>query len=84
MSDKLATGISYTFSGITVTGAALSFNEAMLLGGFLLGVATFLYNVWAKERVIKADKIYKKAMLEELKARGTVNTGQDSSIADIE
>jgi len=53
MSDKAATGVSYTASAATLVLGALSLNDWVMLGGLATGLAGLLYNIWFKERVIK-------------------------------
>lgn len=52
MSDKVATTTTYFASGATIIGA-LTFNEWMMLGGFVVGLITAIYNIWFKERLLK-------------------------------
>ncbi len=48
--ERAATGASYSASVATM---ALSFNEWMMLGGFLLGVGTFVVGWVYKERTYR-------------------------------
>ena len=77
MSDKVATGTAYAASATTVFASALNFNELLGLAGVIIAAATFLYNVWVKERIIKNDLEYKRAMLEELHNKKVVSIAQD-------
>jgi len=82
MSDKVATGTAYASSFVTIFASAWSFNELMMLAGFLVGLATFLYNVWYKERTLNDDRAYKTALLQEIKNKDTISIAQE--IADTE
>lgn len=84
MSDKVATGTAYTSSVITVFAASWSFNELMMLGGFLVGLATFLYNCWYKERVLRDERKYKQALLEQIKRKEVVSIDSDTDILNNE
>lgn len=77
MSDKVATGTAYASSFVTIFASAWSFNELMMLSGFLVGLATFLYNVWFKERTIRDDRAYKQALLVEIRNKSIVAVSQD-------
>lgn len=52
MTDRVATVASYAAGGTAIV-AGLSFNEWLALGGFIVALATFAYNVWYKERMLK-------------------------------
>lgn len=56
MSDKVATSTTYVSSIITIFGGAISLNEFLMLLGGVLGIVTFVYNVWYKERLLAALK----------------------------
>lgn len=77
MSDKVATGTAYASSFVTIFASAWSFNELMMLSGFLVGLATFVYNCWYKERVLRDDRAYKQALLNQIKTKEIVNVAQD-------
>lgn len=55
MKSEFASGTTYTGAAIAV-GSGLSLNEIGVIVGIVLGVAGFLYNVYAKERLIKIAK----------------------------
>lgn len=44
--ENAATATSYLVNGTMVTGGALTFNEWMMFGGFVLGCLTFAVNVY--------------------------------------
>ena len=77
MSDKVATGTAYASSAVTIFASAWSFNELMMFAGFLVGFATFIYNCWYKERVLRDDRAYKQALLNQIKTKEIVNVAQD-------
>lgn len=77
MSDKVATGTTYVASATTVFASALNFNEMLALGGFLIGLATFIFNVVYKERVLRDERAYKQALIEQIKQKEVVNVAQD-------
>ena len=77
MSDKVATGTAYASSFVTFFAASWSFNELLALGGFLIGLATFIFNVVYKERVLRDERAYKQAMLKELHNKEVVSIAQD-------
>ena len=52
MTDRVASTVSYAGAGAAVLGG-LSLNEWFALGGFIVAVITFAYNVWYKERMLK-------------------------------
>lgn len=77
MSDKVATGTAYASSFVTIFAVSFSLNEMLALGGFVIGLLTFFYNVWYKERVIKDERAYKQALLDQIKQKEIVNVAQD-------
>lgn len=66
MSDKVATSTTYASSIITIFSGAISLNEFLMLAGFFLGLATFVYNIVYKERLLAA-----------LKTKGSINIIQE-------
>ena len=46
--------IAYSASAATVAGA-ITLNEWLGIGGFCLGVATFIFNVWFKMKYKRKD-----------------------------
>ena len=66
MSDKVATSTTYASSIITLFGGVISLNEFLMLAGFFLGLATFVYNIVYKERLLAA-----------LKTKGSINIIQE-------
>lgn len=52
MTDRVASTVSYLGAGAAVFGG-ISFNEWLALGGFIVAVLTFCYNIWYKERMLK-------------------------------
>lgn len=55
MPDRIATNVSYAGATTAVVGG-LSFNEWVGLAGVIVALATFIYNVWYKERLIRIAK----------------------------
>ena len=55
VSDKMATIASYAGGAVAVAGG-LGLNEILAIAGFVVAVATFAYNVWYKERMLKELK----------------------------
>jgi hypothetical protein len=53
--DKISTGISYAASAVT-TVAGLTINEWVAIGGLLIGVGTFLTNVWYRRQQLKLQR----------------------------
>ena len=78
MSDKVATGTAYASSFVTIFAASFSLNELLAIGGFLIGVATFLYNCYSKERMFRADQEYRLAMLEEFRHKSVLAIDDNS------
>lgn len=55
MPDRIATNVSYAGATTAVVGG-LSFNELIALTGVIVALATFIYNVCYKERLIRIAK----------------------------
>ncbi|MBT11848.1 MAG: hypothetical protein CMI02_07425 [Oceanospirillaceae bacterium] len=53
--DKASTAASYTASAVT-TLAGLTINEWVAIGGLLIGVATFLTNLWYRREQLKIQR----------------------------
>lgn len=66
MTDKVSTvssGITYAASGTVGFFGAWTANELALLGGFLLGFATFAVNFYYKRKQIVLDEYYRQELL---------------------
>ncbi len=50
--STLASHASYSTSAVT-TAAGLSFNEWVALAGIVLGISTFVVNLWYKRAMLK-------------------------------
>lgn len=66
MPDKIASAVSYCVSGSLICGGGilqwlhdLDWNKVAVIGGFLIGIATYLTNLYFKRRQTKA---YEKAL----------------------
>ncbi|AWC83159.1 class II holin family protein [Enterobacter cloacae complex sp. FDA-CDC-AR_0164] len=66
MPDKIASAVSYCVSGSLICGGGilqwlhdLDWNNVAVIGGFLIGIATYLTNLYFKRRQTKA---YEKAL----------------------
>lgn len=55
MTDRVATATSYIGAGTAVVGG-LNFNEWLALGGLIVAILGFIYNVWYKERLLKVAR----------------------------
>ena len=61
MPDKIASSASYCVSGTLVCGGSVSqwlhnldWNQVAIISGAVIGIATFLVNVYYKNRQVKA------------------------------
>lgn len=57
--ENIASNTSYLVNSSVVAGGALTFNEWMMLGGFILGCLTFAANVffqWQRNQILKEQK----------------------------
>jgi len=79
VSDKVATGTTYASSFVTIFAASFSFNEMLALGGLLVGVITMVYNILYRERVLYNEREYRKAILAEIKNKGVIGIGQETT-----
>ncbi|ASX25881.1 phage holin [Candidatus Williamhamiltonella defendens] len=55
MIEKATVATTYTASAVT-TMAGLTINEWVALGGFLMGVATFVVNLWFKREHLNIER----------------------------
>ena len=55
MTDKVASVASYIGGGVAVVGG-LGLNEVLAIGGFVIAILGFCYNIWYKERMLKELK----------------------------
>ncbi|ODA33992.1 hypothetical protein A8L45_08070 [Veronia pacifica] len=53
--EKLTVGVNYSASAATVF-AGLTFNEWVALGGLLIGLGTFITNLWYKREHLKLQR----------------------------
>jgi hypothetical protein len=53
--DKVSTAASYTASVVT-TVAGLTINEWVAIGGLMIGLCTFLTNVWYRRQQLKIQR----------------------------
>lgn len=53
--DKVNTAVSYTASAFT-TLWGLSINEWVAIGGLLIGLGTFLTNLWFRREQLKIER----------------------------
>lgn len=51
--EQTTSNTAYIASGLTVAAGGLSFNEWMMLGGFLIALATFLVNWYYRHKHYK-------------------------------
>jgi hypothetical protein len=63
MPDKIATAASYCVSGTLVCGGSVSqwihnldWNQVAIGSGVVIGIATFIVNVWYKQQMLKTYK----------------------------
>ncbi len=59
-SEKVTVAVNYSAPAVTVI-AGLTINEWVAIGGFAIGLATFLVNMWAKREHLKLARKHKGA-----------------------
>lgn len=83
MPDRTATSVAYTTSAITVLGSAFSVNDIALMVGMIIAAATFIVNWYFKRKWIADERVYKAAILSEIKSKSTISIMQEV-IGDVE
>lgn len=60
MPDKIASAASYCVSGTLVCGGGVSqwihdldWNQVAVISGVVIGIATFIVNIWYKQQMLK-------------------------------
>ncbi|MCC3745308.1 class II holin family protein [Rouxiella badensis] len=60
MPDKIASAASYCVSGTLVCGGSVSqwihdldWNQVAVISGVVIGIATFIVNIWYKQQMLK-------------------------------